>query len=314
MLMPAASAPAASPHGLGGDARRPGNARAIDEPRAEAVRRRRRRRPIAAARGRSTTAARQCGFDFKYGLTRGLILDATYRTDFAQVEEDLQQVNLTRFSLFFPEKRDFFLEGQGIFDFGGVQTGNSRRGAGVVLQPPDRPEQGPGGAGRRGRARDRQGRTLQHWRAQHSDRRQASARRVSTNFTALRVKRDFLRRSNIGVLATRRAPALGNQPGSSAASYTAGADATMLFFSSINFTSYYALTSNPGPGGDNVTGSSYRGRFEYNTDRYGASAEHMLIDAYFRPQVGYVRRTDIRRSFGQARFSPRPRGATWIRK
>ena len=45
--------------------------------------------------------------------------DFTYNTDFAQVEVDEQQVNLTRFSLFFPEKREFFLEGQGIFDFGG---------------------------------------------------------------------------------------------------------------------------------------------------------------------------------------------------
>jgi len=52
-------------------------------------------------------------------LTRSLIADVTVRTDFAQVEEDVQQVNLTRFSLFFPEKRDFFLEGQGIFAFGG---------------------------------------------------------------------------------------------------------------------------------------------------------------------------------------------------
>ena len=65
------------------------------------------------------------GFDFKYGLTRGLILDATTRTDFAQVEEDQQQVNLTRYSLFFPEKRDFFLEGQAIFAFGGVSLGQN---------------------------------------------------------------------------------------------------------------------------------------------------------------------------------------------
>src|SRR6185295_9268576 len=65
------------------------------------------------------------GFDFKYGLTRSLILDATVNTDFAQVEEDQQQVNLTRFSLFFPEKRDFFLEGQGVFAFGGVSAGNN---------------------------------------------------------------------------------------------------------------------------------------------------------------------------------------------
>ena len=60
--------------------------------------------------------------DVKYGLTRGLTADFTYRTDFAQVEDDDQQVNLTRFNLFVPEKREFFLEGQGIFAFGGVET------------------------------------------------------------------------------------------------------------------------------------------------------------------------------------------------
>ncbi|MEQ1728857.1 MAG: DUF5916 domain-containing protein, partial [Vicinamibacterales bacterium] len=60
------------------------------------------------------------GFDVKYGLTQNLTADFTYNTDFAQVEVDEQQVNLTRFPLFFPEKREFFLEGQGIFDFGGA--------------------------------------------------------------------------------------------------------------------------------------------------------------------------------------------------
>ena len=63
----------------------------------------------------------------KYGLTRGLTADLTVNTDFAQVEEDQQQINLTRFSLFFPEKRDFFLEGQGIFDFGGQSGQRARR-------------------------------------------------------------------------------------------------------------------------------------------------------------------------------------------
>ena len=60
--------------------------------------------------------------------------------------------------------------------------------------------------------------------------------------------------------------------------------------------------------------SSYRGRFDYTDDRYGAAAEHMLIGADFRPDVGYVRRTDFRRSFGQARFSPRPKNSRVIRK
>ena len=60
------------------------------------------------------------GVDVKYGITQNLTTDFTYNTDFAQVEADEQQVNLTRFSLFFPEKREFFLENQGLFGFGGV--------------------------------------------------------------------------------------------------------------------------------------------------------------------------------------------------
>src|SRR5262249_13831920 len=72
---------------------------------------------------------RHAGVDVKYGVTKALTADFTYNTDFAQVEADLQQVNLTRFTLFFPEKREFFLEGAGIFDFGGIgSTGNTAGG------------------------------------------------------------------------------------------------------------------------------------------------------------------------------------------
>ncbi len=212
------------------------------------------------------------GLDFKYGLTRSLILDATYRTDFAQVEEDLQQINLTRFSVFFPEKREFFIEGQGIFDFGGVQAGNS---------PGDVPllffsrqiglSQGQavpvlGGVRLTGRSGPF---SIGALNIQTDE--EPSARAVSTNFTALRLKRNLFRRSNVGVMATRRGPALGV---AATPSYTVGADATMLFFKSINVTSYYALTRVPGRNGDDVTGTSYRGRFDYTDDRYGASAEH----------------------------------------
>ena len=66
----------------------------------------------------SNDAKAAVGIDMKYGLTPSLTADVTVNTDFAQVEEDLQQVNLTRFNLRFPEKRTFFLEGQGIFAFG----------------------------------------------------------------------------------------------------------------------------------------------------------------------------------------------------
>ena len=77
------------------------------------------------------------GADAKYGVTQNLTADFTYNTDFAQVEADEQQVNLTRFSLFFPEKRDFFLENQGIFAFGGAGVnatalGSTSGGGGAV--------------------------------------------------------------------------------------------------------------------------------------------------------------------------------------
>ncbi len=258
------------------------------------------------------------GFDFKYGLTRSLIFDATYRTDFAQVEEDLQQVNLTRFSLFFPEKRDFFIEGQGIFDFGGVQAGNS---------PGDVPlmfysrriglSQGQavpvvGGA----RLTGRQGPYSIGFLDIHTEE-SAEAAAPAAAFTALRLKRNVLRRSNVGVMATRRGPAAVSTPanrGSGDASYTFGADATLLFFKSINLTGYAARTRVPDRSGEVVEGTSYRGRFDYTDDRYGLSAEHMLIDPGFNPEMGFTRRTDVRRTFAQARFSPRPRRSRVVRK
>jgi len=256
------------------------------------------------------------GFDFKYGLTRSLILDATYRTDFAQVEEDLQQVNLTRFNLFFPEKRDFFIEGQGIFDFGGVQAGNS---------PGDVPllffsrqiglSQGQavpvvGGLRMTGRTGPYSVGLLN---IQTED--TPAARAVSTNFSAVRLKRNLLRRSNVGVMATLRGPSVaGATSPQQGVSYSVGADATMLFFKSINLTGYYARTSTPATSGDTVTGASYRGRFDYTNDRYGAVLEHMLIDPGFTPEIGFVRRRDLRRTFGQVRFSPRPRRSAIVRK
>ncbi len=264
------------------------------------------------------TFGRNAGLDFKYGLTRSLIFDATYRTDFAQVEEDLQQVNLTRFSLFFPEKRDFFIEGQGIFDFGGVQAGNS---------PGDVPllfysrriglSQGQavpvvGGA----RLTGRQGAYSIGLLDIHTED-DPDAGAAGTGFTALRLKRNVFRRSNLGIMATRRGPAAVSTPanrGSGDASYTVGADATLLFFKSVNLTGYAARTRVPDRTGVTTDGASYRGRFDYTDDRYGLAAEHMLIDAGFNPEMGFTRRTDVRRTFAQARFSPRPRRARVVRK
>ncbi len=85
-------------------------------------------RQTAAAH--STTPLKDIGLDARYGVTAGLNLDVTINTDFAQVEVDEQQVNLTRFNLFFPEKRDFFLEGLGTFAFAGRASAGLAAGSG----------------------------------------------------------------------------------------------------------------------------------------------------------------------------------------
>src|SRR3954462_8311379 len=77
----------------------------------------------------------QAGLDAKYGVTPSLTLDVTVKPDFAQAEADEQQVNLTQFSLYFPEKREFFLENSGMFYFGDIPR-ESRLG-GARFAPPE---------------------------------------------------------------------------------------------------------------------------------------------------------------------------------
>ncbi len=252
------------------------------------------------------------GFDLKYGLTRSLIADFTVNTDFAQVEADEQQVNLTRFSLFFPEKREFFLEGQGIFAFGDP-GGTRRRNA----RPSDTPvlffsrrigldggTQVPILAG--GRVTGRAGAySVGLVNIQTGD--SATADASSTNFAVVRLKRDILRRSNVGVIYTRRNQLLDGV----GVNQVYGADLNFRFYENVGLSTYYARTDTPGLEGSDA---SYRGKFEYVGDRYGIEVEHLTVDEQFNPEIGFVRRDDFRRNFAQLRFSPRPRSIPWLRR
>ena len=214
------------------------------------------------------------GVDMKYGVTQGLTADLTYNTDFAQVEADEQQVNLTRFNLQFPEKREFFLEGVGIFNFGGVNLGGGGSNAsGTPATAPilfysraigvSRGRAVPIQGG--GRLTGKAGKyTLGALNIQTSDSPAVGAR--ETNFSVFRLKRDVLRRSYLGVIATRRAPATG----SADQNVTMGLDAGFSFFKNVNVTSYYARTDTPGVSGDQ---SSYRAQFDYGDDRYGLQVD-----------------------------------------
>jgi hypothetical protein len=252
------------------------------------------------------------GVDVKYGLTRGLTADFTYNTDFAQVEEDEQQVNLTRFSLFFPEKRDFFLEGQGIFQFGPSRESTFSGAATTLLPVVFFSRQIGLNGGQRvpilagGRVTGRQGRyALGALNIQTEDTPAAGA--AATNFSVVRVRRDFLRRSAIGFIGTHRSPRTVGQQ----SNQVAGVDAALAFYENIAINSYYAQSRTPGRQGDD---RSYLGQFQYAGDKYGLNVEHLLVGDAFNPEVGFLRREAFRRSYAQARFSPRPRASTWLRK
>jgi len=267
------------------------------------------------------------GVDAKWGVTQNLTADFTYNTDFAQVEVDEQQVNLTRFSLFFPEKREFFLESRGIFDFGtgprplgrGQGTSAGGRGAGPAGQGggTDAPtlffsrriglEAGQtvpiqGG----GRLTGKVGRfSIGALNIQTDNESVGNA--LATNFTVVRLKRDILRRSRIGGMFTRRSVSLtGN-----GANEVYGVDGAFSFYDNVNFNGYYSRTRTPGLQGDDT---SYQGAFTYSGDLYGFQVDHLLVGDNFNPEVGFLRRDDFRRTFVAAQFSPRPRSLSTVRQ
>ena len=258
--------------------------------------------------------AADIGGDMKYGVTANLTADATVNTDFAQVEIDEQQVNLTRFSLFFPEKRDFFLEGRGIFDFARGGAGAQTQGGATTSDLPylfysrriglNRTREIPIDVG--GRLTGKAGTyAIGAMNIQTGD--ESVSRTEPTNFTVLRVKRDVLRRSAIGAMFTNRS-VLSLGPGQNQGY---GVDGAFSFFQNVSTGVYWAQTKTEGrTGGD----QSYQGRFDYAADRYGARAEYLNVGRNFFPDVGYTRRIDINRSFGQLRFSPRPRNVRSVRK
>ena len=258
----------------------------------------------------------EAGLDLKYGVTQGLTADLTLNTDFAQVEADEQQVNLTRFSLFFPEKREFFLENQGLFSFGGVQlAGNfnsTNNSTAPVLFYSRRIglNQGrvvPLNLG--GRLTGRAGRYsigIVSARAGDEDRTLPSAA-PATTFSVGRFKRDILRRSSVGLIATHRSAAQ-NGVGQNLAY---GADGTFAFFDSLAVNTYWARTETDGRPGED---SSYRAQLDYNGDRYGVQLERLAVGEDFNPELGFLRRSDMRRSAAQLRFSPRPRNMPSVRR
>lgn len=261
--------------------------------------------------------SKAAGLDVKYALTQGLSSDLTVNTDFAQVEADEQQVNLTRFSLFFPEKREFFLENQGTFAFGGVQLGSNFNGNNNNSTAPilfysrriglNRGRVVPLDVG--GRVTGRVGRYTLGLLTTRTGAEDPTLTLASpaTSFSVVRVRRDVLRRSSIGLIATDRSVA----QGSAGRNLAYGVDGSFTFVTSLNLNTYWARTETRGTHGDDT---SYRVDLNYNGDRYGLQLERLAVGDDFNPELGFIRRDDMVRSHAQFRFSPRPRRLPSIRR
>ena len=258
------------------------------------------------------------GVDVFYNPTPLVRTNLTVNTDFAQTEVDQRQVNLTRFSLFFPEKRDFFLDGAIFFDFGspgGGSGGSGGAGGDLLVTPffsrriglsaaatPQRIDLGAKVTGQVGG----QDVGLLHVRTGEDD------DLVGEDFTVARLKRRMLRQSYVGAMYTRRDPR--DQVGS--ASHTAGVDfrlATNRFLGSQNLeaTGWLLHAARPGvSSGDNAFGAVVA----YPNDRWDARVDLREVQERFDPAVGFVTRRNYRRYLPSLAFQPRPTGHRYIRR
>lgn len=232
----------------------------------------------------------------KIGITPSLTAEFTVNPDFGQAEADQQVVNLTRFDVFFPEKREFFLENFGNFLFGREQInqlfftrriGLTEIGERVPL------DYGAKITGKLGRWNVG---FLQVQQRQLGD--PAGIGIPRQQFTIARVKRDIFKRSYIGFM-------LLNRQGGVTHAYNRGAGVDAEF----NLTDYWQLkaflaaTATPGLRSGFVTG---RVTSQYESDRFRLEAIWESIGPNFNPEMGFAERTGVRQYFVEGAYKPRP--------
>jgi hypothetical protein len=283
---------------------------------------------VLGSSGRSTIAKvgndASAGFDVKYGVTSGLTWDFTVNTDFSQVEADEQQVNLTRFSLFFPEKRDFFLENSGVFQFGGggglLFAGGGGGGGGGGFFPPRGQDAILFFSRRVGLSENGEsipilggtrltGRTGPYSLGLLNIQQRSSKTSRATNFTALRLRRNVLANSDIGFLVLNK-----DQDGPSF-NRVAGADANFRFFQNLNLNAAAARTFSPAAFASGGSESMGRAGFTYRDDFWDFQSFYLRIGERFNDEMGFVPRLGIGKYESQygARFRPK-RVSSWFRE
>lgn len=235
------------------------------------------------------------GLDVRYHVTPQLTVDATYETDFAQVEADQEIINVTRFNINLPEKREFFLESAGLFTFG---TGSKAGGTlvGIPVEPGfllfnSRTIGIRGGetipliggskvAGRIGKY------SLGMMNLQSEEKTLTGGDvEPSSNFTALKLKRDIHTNSNVGLMVLNKQSASDNY------SRAIGSDAFVAFSPAFIFSGSIARSFSPGK--DSKDWAGHAGLI-LNKEWIDAVLNYQHIDSLFNPEMGFVQRGNIR--------------------
>ncbi len=254
------------------------------------------------------TSTGDAGLDIKAGVTRSLTLDLTVNPDFAQVEADELQVNLTQFSQFFPEKREFFLENSGTFYVGDAARMNR------VFQPPTQDEDmllffsrriGLTSTGQPvtipvgGRLTGSAGGFGIGALAMQAERTGATPANL---YSAVRVRRNVGRGSDLGVIYMSR------HATDSTDDYNQvyGLDANIRFAGKVDWNSFAVASNSPDKSGGEYT---WRTSLNYEGPFFHGKAAVLEIGDGFDNDLGFYRRTDVRKSFLDA--GVRPRWAWW---
>ena len=260
-----------------------------------------------ADRGEPLAGAGNAGLDLKARLTSNITADLTVNTDFAQVESDQEQFNLTRFSLFYPEKREFFLEGADIFRFGerfqeheppSTMLFFSRT---IGLTDDGRTVPLLGGIKVTGKAGpfDLGVLNIVTDRLSYLDDDNNRISLARTNFSLVRLKSDIFEKSSIGVIGLSKDPLGGADPYNRAA----GLDFNLAFGPNFQGTGFLARTFSPGRRGEDWAGHL---DLIWNSDLLSGDVSYTDIGAGFNAEMGFVPRTDIRKLRANFALAPRP--------
>ena len=249
------------------------------------------------------------GLDLKYGVTSNLTADLTFNTDFAQVEADQEQVNLTRFSLFFPEQRPFFLEGASIFDVG-IPRPSFRRPPPLLLFYSRRIGLAKshaipilGGGKMTGKIGSYDIGILNvltnAFKDEEFDFGQPPIDEPRTNYSVVRVNRDILEGSTVGGI-------LIDKTDGDASNSTAGLDFSYRPTREINIQGLFSHTLENFEVDLTRNSNAFFIGGDWRTNLFRLDASYTDIGEDFNPEVGYIQRSDVRRFRGGGSYTPWP--------